>query len=122
MRARLAVSLVLIAVTLLAVGLLPRGASHAQDLSKVEPLEATLRRFHGMTVELHGVHGEKTIVPTGVIYTENRSGHLLFITRRTDSFVIPYSSILYFRDKPSTPVTPGIAGTPQLHLVTATPR
>ena len=122
MRSRLAVPLVLAAATMLAVSLWPRVTSQAQDPSKVEPLEATLRRFHGMTVELHGVHGEKTIVPTGTIYTENRSGHLLFITRRTDTFVIPYSSILYFRDKPSTPVTPGVAGAPQLHLVTAVPR
>lgn len=110
-------------VTVVAVlALWPRVTTLAQDPSKVETLEAQLRKYHGKEIQLLGVHGEKTIVPVGRLHTENRQGHVLFITRGTDVFVIPHSSILYFREKPSGPVLPGVVlGPPQLQLITAMP-
>jgi hypothetical protein len=113
--------MVLAVVALLALASWPRVSTLAQDASKMESLEVTLRKYHGKEIQLLGVHGEKTIVPLGTLHTENRAGHVLFITRRTDAFVIPYSSILYFRERPSSPLTPGLPGPPQLQLVTAVP-
>ncbi len=122
MRTRLPMFMVLAVVAVLALALWPRVSTFAQDQSKVESLEVVLRRYHGKEIQLLGVHGEKTIVPLGRLHTENRAGHVLFITRGTDAFIIPYSSILYFREKPSSPLTPGVVMTPPwLQLVTALP-
>ena len=118
MRTRLIVLLVTTVVVALAISLGPRASGLAQDQSKVETFQSLLDRLHGINIQLMGVPGEALIAPTGTLYTRDRPGYVVFITRSTDRFLIPHSAIAYVRERPSSPLTPNaLHGPPMIQLI-----
>ena len=118
MHTRLVVLLVTTVMVALAITVGPRAPSFAQDQSKAEPFQGMLDRLDGTNIQLFGVPGEAVIPPTGRLYTKDRPGYIVFITRATDRFLIPHSAIAYVRERPSSPLTPNaLHGPPMIQLI-----
>jgi hypothetical protein len=117
MRTRLIVLLVAAAVAL-AITVGPRAPSLVYGQTKIEPFQSLLDRLDGTQIQLWGVPGEAVIAPTGTLYTKDRPGYVVFITRGTDRFLIPHTAIAYVREKPSSPITPNaLHGPPMIQLL-----